>query len=67
MAKTREQLEKECQSTIKLILMEMEALAALPPEVAGDPYEFEARRHRVMRKVWSLFKEAVSYDPRQVQ
>jgi len=61
MAKTFEQLEKECNSTVKLVLIEMETLAAMPPEVASDPYEFQERRQRVVRRIWSLFKECMTY------
>lgn len=61
MAKTFVQLEKECNSTIKLVLIEMEALAALPPAQASDPYEFQERRQRVVRRMWSLFKECLAY------
>lgn len=59
MPKTYEQLEKECNSTVKLVLLEMEALAALPPEQAGEPYAFQERRQRVVRKIWLLFKECM--------
>jgi len=62
MAKSFQQLERECQATIKLVLVEMEALAAMDAAEAGNPYEFEARRRRVVRKIWGLFKDAVLYD-----
>jgi hypothetical protein len=60
-AKTREQLEKECAATIKLILSEMETLASMPPAAAGEPDGFDERRRRVVRKVWHLFKECLTY------
>jgi hypothetical protein len=64
--KTRQQLEAECQATIKLVLTEMEALAVLPPETAF-PYEYETRRRSVVRKIWNLFKECITYEPPPVQ
>ena len=67
MAKTREQLEKECQSTVKLVLIEMEQLASMEPKDAGEPYGFEQRRQRVVRKIWSLFKEALNHDAGKIQ
>jgi hypothetical protein len=67
MPKTLQQLEKECNSAIKLILLEMETLAALPPEQASSPVVFNERRERVIRKVWGLFKECLVYDPGEVQ
>lgn len=60
MAKTFEQLEKECNSTIKFVLIEMETLAALPPAIASDPYTFQERRQRVVRRLWALFKECTN-------
>lgn len=62
MSKTFQQLEKDANSTIKLVLSEMEALAGMPPEQAGEPYSFDERRRRVVRKIWQLFKEAVVYE-----
>lgn len=62
MPKTFQQLEKDANSTIKLVLSEMEALAGMPPEHAGEPYAFDERRRRVVRKIWQLFKEAVVYE-----
>ena len=60
MAKTKAQLEKDCQATLKLIFEEMEALSAMEPQQAY-PYEYVERRRKVMRKVWGLFKEATAY------
>ena len=63
MAKTFGQLEKECNALIKLVLSQMEELAAMPPEQASAPYEFNERRRVVVRKIWTIFKESVQYDP----
>lgn len=57
MSKTKSQLEKDTNAAIKLILSEMELLAALPPEIASEPYSFEERRRKVVRRIWNLYKE----------
>lgn len=61
--KTRQQLELECGRTIKIVLSELEDVAELPPEIAAEPYAFDARRRRVIRTLWGLFKEALNHDP----
>jgi len=62
MGKTRDQLEKDIQATVKLVLTEMETLAAMDPTKASEPYGFEERRRRVIRKLWTTFKECLSYE-----
>lgn len=58
--KSRDQLEKDVNATIKFVLSEMETLASLPPEVAGHPYTFGERRRQVVRKIWGLYKETMA-------
>lgn len=61
--KSLQQLEKEVNALLKLMLSELETCAALPPEEACDPYTFNERRHRLVRKTWNLFKEALCFEP----
>lgn len=63
----RSEVEAEVNATIKLIMAVMEDLAALPPEVAGDPVVFNERRHQVIRKIWNLSKECMRYGASTVQ
>jgi hypothetical protein len=63
----RADIEAEVNATIKLIMASMEDLAALPPEVAGDPIVFNDRRHLVIRKIWNLTKECMRYGASSVQ
>lgn len=63
----RSEVEAEVNATIKLIMAVMEDLAALPPEVAGDPIVFNDRRHQVIRKIWNLSKECMRYGASTVQ
>lgn len=63
----RSEVEAEVNATIKLIMAVMEDLAALPPEVAGDPVAFNERRHQVIRKIWNLSKECMRYGASTVQ
>jgi hypothetical protein len=60
MPKTIEQLERDVSATIKLILTEMEQLAGLPPAIAAEPYALQDRRKRVVRKIWSLYKDTLA-------
>lgn len=61
MAKSRQQLEKDANALIKLILSEMEGMVG----TAGlDVYEFDEKRRNMVRKVWNLVKECLAYDPR---
>lgn len=66
MGKTRDQLERDCAAALKFVLSEMERLAAMPPKEAAEPYAFNERRRQVMRRLWTLWKEALAYDPRVV-
>jgi hypothetical protein len=59
--KTEELLAKDVNGLIKLILTEMESLAAAAPSEACEPYTFEERRQRVFKKVWRTIREAVRY------
>ena len=61
---TRANLEKEARALVKLVLSFMEEAAALPPEKAAEPIQFNERRRIVMRKIWNLYKRCVNYDPR---
>jgi hypothetical protein len=61
MVKTQPQLEKDVNAALKLILSEMEMLAALPPEIASEPYAFEERRRKVVRRIWDLYKDILNY------
>ena len=63
----RADIEAEVNATVKLIMAAMEDLAALPPEVAGDPVVFNQRRHQVIRKIWNLTKECMRYGASTVQ
>lgn len=63
MTKTRDQLERDANSLIKLVLSEMETLAGLEPAEAAEPYAFEERRRRVVRKIWALLKDCILYEP----
>lgn len=63
----RADIEAEVNATIKLIMAAMEDLAAMPPEVASNPLEFNERRHQVIRKIWNLTKECMRYGARSVQ
>jgi len=63
MPKTREQLERDCNALIKYLLTELETLAGEDPIVASSPYTFEEHRRGVVRRVWTLFKEALAHEP----
>lgn len=62
--KTRSQLEKDVGAMLKLIFFTMEELAVMDPVQAAHPYTLEAHRTRLMRKIWTVFKETMNYDPR---
>jgi hypothetical protein len=55
--KTEEQLDRDTNALIKLVLLDMEELASLPPAMAAHPYELEQRRKRVIRRIWQLVKD----------
>lgn len=59
MAKSLEQLEKDVSATVKLVLSEMEQLAAMPPELAQE--RLVLVRRVVLRKIWTLHKETVAH------
>lgn len=63
----RTEIEAEVNATIKLIMNTMEELAALPPDLAGNPISFNDRRHQIIRKIWNLTKECMRYGARSVQ
>lgn len=65
--KARIELEAEVNATIKLVMLEMERLASLPPAEACDPIEFNDRRRALIRKLWNLAKECMRYGARSVQ
>lgn len=61
--RTSDELDRETNALIKLILSDMEELAAMAPAEAAHPYELEQRRTRVIRRIWRLtrdYKEAVA-------
>jgi hypothetical protein len=63
----RTEIEAEVNAVIKLVMGTMEELAALPPEVAGNPISFNDRRHLIIRKIWNLTKECMRYGAYSVQ
>jgi hypothetical protein len=67
MSKTRGQLEKDVGALLKLIFCSLEELAVMDPVQAAHPYTLDAHRTRIMRKLWSVWKTAVCYDPREEQ
>lgn len=60
--KTVDQRKKDVNALIKYILTEMETLAALPPEQAGDPYAFQERRQQLVKRIWRTFKDLTDVD-----
>jgi hypothetical protein len=65
--KLQDELEKEVNATVKLIMLELERFAALPPEIANEPVAFNRARRDVIRKVWTLAKECIRYGAVSVQ
>lgn len=63
----RLKIEKDVNATVKLVMLEMERFASLPPEVANEPMRFNETRHQVIRKIWNLAKECIRYGARTVQ
>jgi hypothetical protein len=59
--KARADLEYETNATVKMVMLEMERLAAADPAIASEPQAFNTVRHAVIRKIWNLVKEAVRY------
>jgi len=59
-----ERLKSECNRTIKIVMHEVEEA-----EVAKrvHPYESDARRKRIMKALWTLFREALGYVPEPVE
>lgn len=55
----QEALRRETNAMLKLVLSEMEELAKLAPVQATEPIAYNARRKRVMQKLWNLVKLAV--------
>jgi hypothetical protein len=55
--KTEDQKKKDVNALIKYILTEMEDLASLSPEIAGNLYEFQERRQQLVKRVWRTFKD----------
>jgi hypothetical protein len=55
-------LEKDVNATVKLILSEVELAARTPPVEALHPYEVDARRKRVIRALWLLYKRCTGED-----
>lgn len=53
---TVQELEKEVNRTIKILLNEMEIAARTPPFEACHPYQCDERRRTVIREVWNLYK-----------
>ena len=63
----RKHLENEVNATIKAVMLVCEELAALPPEIASQPETFNATRHALIRRIWNLAKECISYGATSVQ
>lgn len=63
----RTAVENEVNATIKLVMVSLEEMAALPPELAADPGYFNERRNSVIRKIWNLAKECMRYGALAVQ
>lgn len=63
----RQAVENEVNATIKLVMVTMEEMASLPPELASDPAYFNERRIGLIRKVWNLAKECMRYGASTVQ
>lgn len=63
----RTAVEHEVNATIKLVMLTLEELAALPPQLASDPKYFNDRRNVVIRKIWNLAKECMRYGASTVQ
>jgi len=59
MAKTEEQLTKDISALIKLVLSDFETLASMEP-IRCEPYMLEDRKKRVVRKIWSVYKDALA-------
>lgn len=59
--KRTEEIQAEINATLKLLLSEIEEVAAQDPSTACDPVTFNARRRRVIRRVWATMKECVRY------
>jgi len=60
MPKTQEQFYKDVQAAIKAVLCDVEQLAAMPPEQACHPTTFDDVRRRIVRRFWSLYKDAAA-------
>lgn len=56
-------LYRDAQSLIKLVLTEMETLAALPPAQACDIVRLDNAKRRVVRRIWEFYREA--QDPKE--
>lgn len=54
-------IEAEINATVKAVLFELEQLAAMDPRTASEPVEFNARRRRVIRRIWTAMRECVRY------
>lgn len=63
--KTKSQLQKDYSLAIKAILTDLETVAALDPVDACHPVYLDEVRHRVMRRMWDLFKMSVRYGNSQ--
>lgn len=57
---TIKKLEAESNALIKLLLTEMEELAALQPDQACEPYALEARKKRIRRRLWEHHRTFVN-------
>ncbi len=67
MGKSEEMVRKDVAALIKLVLSELEVVASLPPELASSPYEFDERRKRIVRRIWSVYKEALACERTECQ
>jgi hypothetical protein len=62
--KTQDQLDKECNRCLKVILTAVDEVAASKGQLTI--YQLEAVKKRVKQGIWELFREAKRYDPGKV-
>jgi hypothetical protein len=60
MATPLKTLEADTNAVLKLILTELDTLAALQPVDACDPYTLEERKRRIKRRLWEHHRAFVN-------
>lgn len=53
-------LESDTNALLKLILTEIDTLAALPAAEACEPYALEERKRRIKRRLWDHHRAFVN-------